>query len=246
MPAREAVLSCALFGIRENSVRVALARLAAAGMIEATARGEYGLGPNATSLARDISTWRAAEARVRAWNGAWIAVHCGPLGRSDRAALRQRSRALQLVGFRELDRDFFVRPDNLAGGVAAVRERLYALGLENAAAVFVATHFEAERDARARALWDGKSLTKSYQQTRKQLEKWLSSAHKLPRDIAAKESFLMGNHAIKQLVFDPLLPEPLVDVAERRAFISAVLRYDHAGHAVWREFHAETYADINA
>jgi len=50
--------------------------------------------------------------RVCEWNGAWIAVHSGPLGRSDRSASRARERALALVGLRELDRGLFLRPDN--------------------------------------------------------------------------------------------------------------------------------------
>src|SRR5262245_29329044 len=44
MSARAAVAACALFGIRENSVRVALVRLAAEGFIEAETRGTYRLG----------------------------------------------------------------------------------------------------------------------------------------------------------------------------------------------------------
>lgn len=234
LTAREAVAACGLFGIRENSVRVALVRLAAAGMIEAAGRGAYRLGANATGLAEDVRTWRAAESRVQAWSGAWIVVHCGGLGRSDRSALGRRDRALQLLGFRELDREFFVRPDNLVGGVAAVRERLHKLGLDAAAPVFLATEFDAEREKRARSLWDGKALTRSYRQTREQLEKWLQHADALEPDVAARESFLIGSSAIRQLVFDPLLPDPLVDAAERRAFVDTVLRYDEAGRDIWR------------
>lgn len=234
LTAREAVAACGLFGIRENSVRVALVRLAAAGMIEAAGRGAYRLGANATGLAEDVSTWRAAESRVRDWSGAWVMAHCGGLGRSNRGALARRDRALQMLGFRELDHECFVRPDNLVGGVEAVRERLYKLGLDSAAAVFLANGFDAEREKRARALWDGAALTRSYRRTREQLERWLARADELEPEVAARESFLMGGGAIRQLVFDPLLPDPLVDAAERRAFVETVRRYDTAGHAIWR------------
>ena len=246
MSAREAVAACGLFGIRENSVRVALVRLAAAGMIEASGRGAYRLGVNATGLAEDVSTWRMAQTRVREWSGAWIVVHCGALGRSDRSALGRRDRALQLLGFRELDRELFVRPDNLVGGVAAVRERLLKLELDPAAAVFLATEFDAERDARARTLWDGKALTRSYRKTRQQLEDWLQHAASLEPEVAARESFLMGGNAIRQLVFDPLLPDPLVDTAERSAFVDTVLRYDEAGHVIWRQLNMLSLSGANA
>jgi phenylacetic acid degradation operon negative regulatory protein len=235
LSARDAIAACALFGIQANSVRVALARLSAAGMIEAEGRGSYRIGPNAAEVADDLRGWRAVESRVRKWSGAWIATHCGALGRSDRAALRQRGRALQLLGFRELDRGLFVRPDNLVGSVASARSRLHKLGLDADAAVFLVRGLDDEREARARALWNGKALTKSYVQTRQRLERWLARAEGLDLEVAARESFLLGNDAIRQTVFDPLLPDPLADTNERRAFVQTVIEFDKAGHAIWRK-----------
>jgi phenylacetic acid degradation operon negative regulatory protein len=235
LSARDAIVACALFGIRENSVRVALVRLSAASMIEAEARGMYRIGPNGAELADDVRAWRTAESRVRKWSGAWIAVHSGALGRDDRAGPRRRERALEMLGFRELDRGLFLRPDNLAGGVAEVRTRLYKLGLDAEAAVFIVSALDGEREARARSLWNGKALTKSYVQMRQRLEKWLSRAKALDLEAAARESFLLGNDAIRSLVFDPLLPEPLADVKERRAFVDTVLEFDRMGHAIWRK-----------
>ncbi len=232
--ARQAIASCALFGISENSVRVALVRLAADGLIESTGRGCYRLGPGALALARDVATWRSAESRVRDWDGSWIAVHVAALGRSDRVALRTRNRALALLGLRELDPGLHVRPDNLVGGVEFVRMRLHGLGLEPAAAVFVASELDPDRDARARGLWDGKALDGNYRSTRRKLERWLDGADSLDPDVAAREAFLLGNDAIHLLVFDPLLPAPLVDVQERRAFAATVRRHDEAGRAIWR------------
>lgn len=240
LSAREAVASCALFGIRENNVRVALARLAAAGMIESVERGQYRLGPQAAGLAADVSSWRDVEARVRAWDGSWIAVHVGALPRSDRALRRARERALGLLGLRELDGGLFVRPDNLAGGVDAVRERLARLGVGAEAAVFVAHSLDDERRRRAERLWDGATLDRGYRETRAMLDAWLArwsvGAPALALEAAARESFVLGNDAIRQLVFDPLLPAPLVDVDARRAFVDAVRRFDGVGHSIWRRF----------
>lgn len=233
LSARDAIAGCALFGIRENSVRVALVRLAGAGLIEAASRGSYRLGPGGTGLAADVATWPTAEQRLRDWPGGWVAVHVGGLGRSDRVALRARDRALALLGLRELDRGLFVRPDNLVGGVASVRDRLHKLGLETDAAVFLASAFDAGRERRARTLWDGKALTRSYRQTRLQLQKWLQRRGDLEPDVAARESFLLGSEAIRQIVFDPLLPAPLVDSDERRAFVTTVLEFDRAGRDIW-------------
>jgi phenylacetic acid degradation operon negative regulatory protein len=236
LSARDAIIACSVFSISENSVRVALARLSSASMIEAAGRGAYRLGPRAMELAGDVATWRSAEQRMRPWQGGFIAVHAGALGRSDRGALRQRSRALQMLGFRELDKELYVRPDNIEDSVDTVRQRLYALGLEREAAVFLASGFDVERAAQIPKLWDGKALNNSYRQLRQQMQVWLNRADDLEPEVAARESFLLGGRAIRQVVFDPLLPEPLVDVTERHAFVEAVHQFDQAGRVIWQRF----------
>lgn len=234
LSASDAVAASELFGIRANSVRVALVRLAASGLVASAGRGSYRLGPQAATLADDLARWRTSESRVCDWHGGWIMVSTGALGRSDRSELRARQRALALLGFQALDEALYVRPDNLVGHAAAIRERLYPLGLDTQAPVFAATDLDPARDKAARALWNGKRLNKAYRDTRQRLQTWMDQAHTLEPDVAARESYLLGNDAIRQLVFDPLLPEPLVDVTERRAFTDTVLAFDRAGHAIWQ------------
>lgn len=232
--ARELIAGCALFAVRENSVRVALVRLAADGLIEPAGRGAYRLGPRAAALAHDVATWRTAEERVRDWTGGWIVAHVGALGRSNRVKLRSRDRALAMLGLRELERGLYVRPDNLAGGVEEVRSRLNKLGLDADAAVFVARDFDSEREARARRLWDGDALSQTYRTTRLKLEQWRNRSDSLDAETAAREAYLLGNDAIRLLVFDPLLPEPLVNVNERRTLAAAVRSHDQAGRTLWQ------------
>lgn len=240
MTARDAILAGALFKISENSLRVTLARLSAASLIEGAGRAAYRLGPAATDLAGEVASWRCAEARLRPWHGGYIVVHCGALGRSDRVALGRRERALHMLGFRPFERGLHIRPDNIETHVDAVRQRLYKLGLDRKAAVFLAAGLDPERDARTRQLWDGKALTQSYRQQRVRLEQWLAGADRRALAVAARESFLLGGSAIHQLVFDPLLPEPFVDTAERHAFIQSVHRFDETGRAIWHRFFAST------
>lgn len=240
--ARAAVAAGALFGISENNVRVAFARLSSEGLVEASGRGAYRLTDAAGDVARQVAGWRSAEESVRAWHGAYLAVHSSPLGRTDRIALKRRARALSMLGFAELDRGFHVRPDNLDGGVETMRARLHGLGLEKDAAVFVASAFSADFEARVRTLWDGKALTQSYKKLRSQLSKWLASAPQLEPHVAARESFLLGGRAIRHIVYDPLLPPPFVDVEERRSFVAAVRVMDREGRKIWRRFFDSTGA----
>ncbi len=245
MTAREAILACALFGISENSLRVTLTRLTAANLIVMVGRGAYRLGPAATDLADEVATWRTVETRLGPWHGGYFGVHCGALGRSDRMALQRRERALQMLGFRPLERGLYIRPDNLIPGIDDVRQRLYKLGLDREASVFLISGLDAERESQAQHLWDNDALAPTYARLRVQLEAWMASAQQLPLETAARDAFLVGGSAIHQLVFDPLLPEPFIDAAQRHAFIQAVQRFDETGRAIWIRLF-DSYAEASS
>ena len=236
LSAAEAVQACTLFGISGNAARVALARLARADLIEPAERGEYRLGPKGRALGSDVATWRKSGRPTRVWDGGWIAVLTGGHARSDRKALRRRERALALVGMRELDPGLYVRPDNFSTGVQGTRERLHALGLEPATPVFVARDFDTQRETRARRLWPKAVLERDYRETTSSLERSLARLASLSAQAAAREVFLLGDRAVRQLVFDPMLPEPLISAELREGFFEAVRRYDAAGVLVWRRF----------
>ncbi len=237
VPVRDLVRAAGLFGIAENSLRVALARLRASGLVEAPAPGRYCLGSGAAAVQSQVSSWRRLEQRVRPWKGGWIGVHTAALARGDRPALRRCARALRFLGFRELHPGLELRPDNLRlpgpDPVAAARARLHALGLEPPAPVFGVSDLDPETEARACALWDTRALRAGYRAATAELEASEARLRALPRERALVESFLVGGKGIRQLVFDPLLPEPVLPLAERRALVEALRRYDRIGRACW-------------
>lgn len=245
LSSRQAVQACALFGVSENSVRVTLARLSSEGLLASPSRGQYQLTSRASTLADDVGRWRDALSRLQPWSGDWLAVHCAGLGRSDRSALRQRERALELNGFAELEKGLFLRPDNLRGGVAAVRERLYALGLESDAVVFHLAGLDPQRQDRAMTLWPLAELDRQYRRTADKLAQWLARADQLDPKDAARESFVLGEQAIRQMVFDPLLPEDMVDAGARQAFFEVLLRYDQVGHEIWARLYRAAARDAS-
>lgn len=239
LTAQHAIAAGRLFRFSENSVRVALARLVSDQLVDTPARGSYVLSAKAHELADEIATWRTAEHRVRPWSGRYIAVHCGPLGRSDRAGLRRRQRALNLLGFAEFERGLLIRPDNIEADLSAVRTRLYRLGLEPEASVFCIDGLDDAALSRIRRLWDGRVLDARYARLRRKLDDWMAaSADKSPA-VAAREAFLIGGDAIRQVIYDPLLPQPVIDVDARQRFFESVRRFDRVGHAVWLRFFSE-------
>ncbi|MEO8702880.1 MAG: PaaX family transcriptional regulator C-terminal domain-containing protein [Kofleriaceae bacterium] len=232
------VAAGAVLGVDEGNIRVALARLVAAGTLELAGRGEYRLGATTRALTAQVTSWRELEKQVRTWDGGWACVQLGELGRSDRSALRRRERALKLHGFRELARTFAMRPDNLAGGIATLRTQLHAIGLDERAVIFRATDLDANTERRARALWDADKLTQTYRQTIARISRFLVSITELAPRSAAREAFFFGSDVLRMIMFDPRLPEPLVDVRARRGLLDAARRLDFAGRRLWAQLFA--------
>jgi phenylacetic acid degradation operon negative regulatory protein len=246
LPVAALIEACDVLGMSANVVRVALARLKRQGLCEATARGSYRLGPAALPLEREVQRWRAVEEGLVRWSGGWIAVHSAAVPKSDRAAALKRERALRLLGFRELADDLHVRPDNLAGGAAALRLRLAELGLDPREPVFRIEELDEELQRRALALWDAPALERRY---RSMTAKLADEAARLPAielRHAARRAFLLGGDAIRLIVADPLLPRPIVDEALRAGFFAEMRRFDRLGRSLWRSLlarHAEAQAD---
>lgn len=237
MPVAALVASGEVFGISRENVRVALTRLVERGLVERADPGRYRLSQRAEPVQSQVASWMRLEERVNAiWSGDWIGVYTGALGRTDRAGLRRRERALRLLGMAELADELWVRPDNLVGGVALARDRLRDLGLDPTAPVFRMAELAAAEEARARRLWNGADLANGYRAHRKALSASRRHLHTLPLRQALVESFTIGGRALRQIILDPLLPEPLVDATARRALVEELKAYDQLGRERWREF----------
>ena len=239
MPVRALVEAATLFGIAEGSVRVALTRLLGDALIERDERGLYRLGQAAAPVQGRVAAWRDLEARLQPWSNGWVGVlDAGVAKRSSRAAQRRSDRALDLTGFRSFARGLALRPDNLAGGVAQLREELSALGLAPGAVVCALHELDSVSDARARRLWDADGLVAQYRRHRQRIDTSTRRLRTRSAEVAMVESFRVGGAALRVLARDPLLPEPIVASAERRALLDAMIEYDAMGRASWSEFMA--------
>jgi phenylacetic acid degradation operon negative regulatory protein len=227
MPVRALVEAAALFDIAEGSVRVALTRLLAQGLVERDERGSYRLGRNAEPVRNRVAAWRDLPSQLRAWSGAWIGVA---------GAARGGDRALGLLGFRALTKAIAVRPDNLAGGIDRVRDDLAALGLAPGALVCELRELDPVSEARARTLWDDDGLVGRYRRHCREIETSARRLRARSAEQAMVESFRVGGAALRTLAKDPLLPEPIVPARERDALVAAMREYDALGRSSWSAF----------
>jgi phenylacetic acid degradation operon negative regulatory protein len=236
MPVRALVAAGQLFDVAGNSIRVELARLLARGLIERNERGQYRLARAAEAVQSRVAAWRRVEEQMIEWRGAWIGAQTASWSRSLRTAVRRRRRAFELLGFRELEPALWVRPDNLRGGVVEIRHQLQRLGLEESVPVFLLSQLDDATEARARGLWDVKALLAGYREICSSLAASERAVLQAPEEEAMVETFLVGGRAIRQLAYDPLLPEPLVPAEQRKRVVQAMKRYDDVGRQRWSPF----------
>lgn len=64
LPVRALVATAERFGFTSNAVRVALARLAAEGLVESDERGSWRLAPSTDPLSQHVEAWRYASERM--------------------------------------------------------------------------------------------------------------------------------------------------------------------------------------
>ncbi len=228
--------ACAIFGFGPNTVRVTLAKMRAAGSIVSPGRGFYALGARSRALSLRVMSWRSVEQRMIAWDGSWAGVYVGHLPRSDRTRLRSWTRALRLLGFEALEEGLYLRPNNLVGGIAALRTDLFELGLDGAAVVTRIEEMSESDEKRARALWDGEAVVEGYARLHSQLGDSLGRRDQVSIEEAMREAFLLGREMIRWVALDPLLPSEIVPCAEREAAIDTMIQYDETGKRLWRRY----------
>lgn len=226
----------ALLGISDATMRVGLTRLASQGKITHSARGLYALNRSGPALARDIDAWRRKGSHTVAWRGQWLAVQDAGVPRSDKTAWRRHSLALQLRGLAPFQPGLQLRPDNLLGGVGAVRAQLLELGLAPQALVFCLDGLDAERSVQARGLWDVAAYLHDYRRLQQALEDSGQRLRRIGLAAAARESLLLGRAVIAYLVRDPLLPPELMPADARLALMQKMQAYQDAAVVVWRDF----------
>jgi len=229
----------ALFGVEGAAVRVALGRLVDQGDVVAQGDGVYEIGPKGQPIADAIQRWRDLPRLGKPWRGEWIAIHTAHLGRSQRAQLRRRERALSLFGFASATDGLWVRPDNLRTEPSALASALFELGLEPEAIIVTGASFIRKPAQGLEDLWDRKTIEAGYAAAEAAMAKCLDRLERASIKERASATATIGAAVIGMLSFDPLLPGEFLDADLRRVVHRRMLYFDRVGKqslaAFWRE-----------
>jgi len=192
LPVSHLVYVADLFGINENSARVALSRMAASGEVVTSGSGRYRLVGRL--LERQQRQLLSRAGRTGKWSGSW---HMVALTTTATADVRgQRRRSLTAARLAELRQGLWLRPDNLALELGS--------DLRQEATVFSARP-EVEPAKLAATLWD--------------LSSWASEARRLLRELREATphgrddlapGFVVSAAVLRHFQADPLLPLELL------------------------------------
>lgn len=229
-----------VLGQKPAAIRVTAGRLVKEDLLSKTSRGVYTIGADGRALRDQASTWITTLDQVRDWNGGrsggWYCAHTGHLGKAIRRNVRGRQRALRLLGFRELVAGLWVRPDNLMHSAADMHKRLCQLGAEGGVVVSRAEELRQAGLVSPLTLWSGAELDAAYLRAIAVLEASEQRLQGQGLRAVTRESFVVGEHVIRQINTDPLLPADCVDTGARKAMVRAMMRYSQFCHPYWAEF----------
>ncbi|MEO9918952.1 MAG: hypothetical protein ABJF89_07660 [Parasphingorhabdus sp.] len=236
MPVGQLIRWGSLFDHAPATIRVTAGRLMKQGLLESTDRGIYRIGQVGKALQETAAAWISILDRIGAWDGQWLCVHTSHLGRTDKTAVRTRERAFRLMGFEQLVAGLWCRPANLVEPASVSLNRLIALGLERGAVLLHMQGADMCADVDAHRLWLREPREDQYRKMIGLLEASQQRLAHLDLGSAMQESFLVGEHVIRQINADPLLPEEMIDTALRMQMISTMQSYDAHCHPLWVAF----------
>jgi len=174
------------FGIREQTLRVALTRMVGAGDL---VRSEDGYRLADRLLARQRRQDAAINPQTKPWDGTWTTVVITTVGANARARADLRNDLMQ-NRFGELREGLWLRPDNL-------RVQIPAAIVDNAR---ILHSRDADPEELTALLWD--------------LPAWTRSAHDLLDEIDTATDmpgrFVAAAAIVRHLLTDPVLPTALL------------------------------------
>lgn len=221
-----------IFGISENSIRVTITRLLGKKIIEQDERGYYRLLDAENPLREWVSGWLSGEDRVVAWEGSWLSLSIAPSLKAKE--LKSIEVAAFRLGFREVWRKYWLRPDNLAKDNKTLRRQITRM---SGVSAFILTSSDqvllADDSVGIESLWDVRVLQENYRTQISALKKRLSNPKKYSIETVVKDTFTIGGDVIYLLAVDPLLPQEMIDTQLRGELTQLMYRYDRSFRPVW-------------
>jgi phenylacetic acid degradation operon negative regulatory protein len=226
-----------VLSINENAIRVNITRLLAKEQIEQDERGYYRLGKESEPFGEWLKQWQAGERRVKVWNGSYLLLNTsrGLSAKSEQAVFR----VAHHLGFREMMKGSWLRPNNLNRDVDSLVQQIASLSRVEDFFVIEVSHLHHPKGSSLsliESLWNAEELQQQYQKVLKVLEEGIKQFSKLSVEEAFRDSYFVGAEVHHRLALDPLLPDTFIDSSLRQAVIEQFSEYDKTYRPAWLQF----------
>lgn len=224
-----------IFALSENAMRVNINRLLNKGQIEQDERGYYRVGPSTLSKRAWLNQWQQGENRLKDWQGDWCLL---TLSADIRAKeLKAITHSCEHLGFRELQPNAWVRPNNIQLSLADLSLQIKHLSGSESFYFSVVTEFYAAKGLEdPKTLWDVKAIEARYQTLIEAMDYGLQNKDSLSLESQFKQSYLLGGEATYTLSVDPLLPAEMIRPELRIELTRLMNAYNEVYRSAWNEF----------
>lgn len=234
MSSAQAELAGKAFGYSAATMRATLSRLRSKEKLQTPQKGVYILAKRPTPQWLFNRSWQAHITEPVAWNGQWILASWADNTSLSRNETLSREALLTRYGFMKWRPQLFLRPGNLAGGLAGMRARLASWPAGLQITLSQMSEIEADHEAELFALWtkpatDYQSLEKMLKDSRHTIQDRVDAT-------SASEVLSLGRLAIKSLLRDPRLPMPKEQLVALNALGKEARTYEHFGMTIWNRY----------
>jgi len=219
-------------GLSADVIKLSLDDLIKRDYIESDDDLAYSILPKRTLFSQHFEQWRLSEKRRIPWDGSWIVCELpkAPENTSDR---KKSLWALGLLGFRKSDRGM-LRPNNLLGGIDALRIKLSIFGIEDSAELYsINDYSEYIQDHLKTNIWPIDQLNEKYDQNYLKVETGLEMINGTVSKTVLIYALKTGYEGITLLATDPLLPEEMQDPSSRIKLTRIMKEYESLGKKYW-------------
>lgn len=222
------------FGYSDATMRAALSRLRSRGRIQSHGRGVYGL-PEAPMLQWVFNrSWGQHIDQIVPWEGHWMMASWPDTVKLSRNDTLFKENLLLRYGFQRWRPRLFIRPDNIAGGVSAMQERLVDWPESQHVSLCEMRQVSADLEAQLFALWTDPACDLDVIS-----QQLIDSQNRTGSEITAAtaaEVLSIGRFAVKAILKDSRLPEPFGHTKNLKAISTSLATYERFGVEVWKEY----------
>jgi len=201
-------------GISKTSVQKSLNELIESHYIHVDENRCCSILPERSLFSQHFEQWRLSEQRRVIWDGSWLVCDL-PVICEDSDVRKRSLWALDLLGFKETPKGI-LRPNNLLGGIDALRLKLKIFGIEANTDLFSVNDYPKRiQETLKTDIWPITALTDSYHDMYQKVDTGNAMLKSRVTKSVLVYALKIGYEAVTMLAIDPLLPVEMQDPKPR-------------------------------